>query len=531
MNPYSTIVWIASVERIANPHQPIQISDSYGTKGKRKLIETTWSSVLETIFPNSSDQDDAIAPDLGVTQEVFQQITHTIPISGRRALTNVLIAVNQVLGIEYCPLLPDVVCLLLQFMPESYAYCTLREMVNSSYYLPVCQKDYYSWCKSFDEFVKRMSKDQWKLLSDLGVLTPENLEPVFRRFFVTILKREDALHFMDIFLVDGSKALFRLALSLVQLVPKSKLKVSTSVMLQLPYNADHLSVPVLTAHNKTLNSAHEWWDEIRIQTMDPSCEFEAQVKLMYPKLGKFAKRYPRRRVLKRAISFHQKWAVANMPIYIVQTPPKPIGFLTDKPIKLAKLTAIRSNLAKWLPTVLKTTKLDVIYSTEVHGRSFAAFYKECRRTKNTIILVEALCGNKSAIIGMFASHAWVVNPSSFGDGECFLFQAYPDPKCYNWVPDFSDDTEHQAVREQFMVARNEFIAMGANAEGTNGLRLDNDLNSGESYPTLGFENESLLGAGRERFEVGVMEVYRLMREVDGKAVDGDDESIWDLEGI
>jgi hypothetical protein len=265
--------------------------------------------------------------------------------------------------------------------------------------------------------------------------------------------------------------------------------------------------------------------------MSPSFRFKQQVEIMYPKFGKFVKRYPRRIVLKRAISFHQKWALDNMPVYIDQTPPKALGFLTEHPVTLAKPTSIRSNLAKWLPTVLKTTKLDLIYSTEIHGRSFVSFYKQCRRTKHTIILVEAISGSRSATIGMFASHAWVVQPSSFGDGECFMFRAEPDPVCYHWAPDFSEDTEHQAVRDQFMVARNDFIAMGANLEGTNGLRLDNDLNSGESYPTLGFGNQSLLGPGRDRFEITSMEVYRLMREVDGKAVDGDDEIIWDMEGL
>ena len=222
-------VWISSVVRVANPHQPIQISDSYGTIGKARLIETTWETVLKTIYPNPSDQEDAIAPDLGVTRQVFEQITHTIPQSGRKALTNVLIALNQILGIDYCPLLPDMVCLLLQFMPENYAYYTVREMMNTSHYLPVCQKDYYSWCKSFEVFVKRMSKDHHRELSQIGVLTPDGLEPVFSRFFTTIMKRQDVLHFMDIFLVDGSKAIFRLALSFLQLVPKNKLKVSISL--------------------------------------------------------------------------------------------------------------------------------------------------------------------------------------------------------------------------------------------------------------------------------------------------------------
>jgi len=217
------------VVRILNPHQPIQISDSYGTNGKKKIIDTTWTSVIETIYPNISDKEDAIAPDLGITPTEFEQIVYIIPKPGRQSLTNVLLAVNQVLGVDYCPLLPDVVCLLLQFMPESYAYCTVKEMLNSTYYLPVCQKDYYSWCKSFEVFVKGISKQHHKVLCDIGVLTPDGMKPMFQRFFTTVLKRNDALLFMDIFLVDGSKAIFRLALSFLQLVPKNKLKVRYSL--------------------------------------------------------------------------------------------------------------------------------------------------------------------------------------------------------------------------------------------------------------------------------------------------------------
>jgi len=78
-------------------------------------------------------------------------------------------------------------------------------------------------------------------------------------------------------------------------------------------------------------------------------------------------------------------------------------------------------------------------------------------------LVEAITGNATSTIGMFASHAWSIQPSSYGDGECFLFRANPNPKCFNWTPDFSgnmDDMENQAVREQFMVARSDFIGAG-----------------------------------------------------------------------
>lgn len=135
---------------------------------------------------------------------------------------------------------------------------------------------------------------------------------------------------------------------------------------------------------------------------------------------------------------------------------------------------------------------------------------------------------------MFASHAWIVSSSSYGDGECFLFRANPDPKCFNWVPDYSgdiDDMETDAVREQFMVAKNDFIAMGANSDGTNGLRLDRDLVVGNSCPALGFDNEPLPGENHKTFDIGIVEVYQLTRELDGKAVGHDENLVWDMQGL
>ncbi len=225
-----------------------------------------------------------------------------------------------------------------------------------------------------------------------------------------------------------------------------------------------------------------------------------------------------------------------MPVYIDRTPPKPMGYIPGKPIILAKPALVRSNLVKWLPVSLKATKLDLIYSTESDGRSLSALYEKCKRTKHTIVLIEAMTiPSNNVIIGMFASQPWNVQPNSYGDGECFLFRAEPDAKCFQWTPDFSagfEDIENQAIREQFMVARNEYLAMGANADGTNGLRLNQDLNRGESYPALGFGSEPLAGENNKSFEVGTVEVYRLVRDVDGKAVGGEGrDSVWNLEGV
>ena len=252
---------------------------------------------------------------------------------------------------------------------------------------------------------------------------------------------------------------------------------------------------------------------------------------MYPKFGKVAKRYPKRRVLRRVIKYNEKWAQENMPFYKDETPPKPMGCTSDKCI-LAKPALVRSNLAKWLPPTLKCTKLDMIYSTEVHGRSLASLYNQCQRSKNTVLMVEALTGNGSTTIGMFASHAWSMNADSYGDGECFLFRASNnDPACFHWVPDFSGsvDAMDSAAREQFMVAKSNFIAMGANNDGTNGLRLDQYLLRGESHAALGFENEPL--PGTTEFDIGIVEVYQLTRDIDGKAIGQDENLVWDLRGL
>ncbi|KAL7542273.1 hypothetical protein ACHAWF_007133 [Thalassiosira exigua] len=511
-------VWISSVVRIVNPHLPIEETDSWGTCAMKKNIDAKWECALNAVFPNPSDTEDAIAPDLGLQQKVLTQLIHQdykgwatdgISQEGVKSLTLVLCTVQQVLGIEFCPPLPDIAAILLTHMPESYAFATIREMINdTTHFLPLSQKDYYSWCKTYAYFVKRMFPDTYYLMKKFGALQPEALDPIFKRFFTTILKRTDVLRFMDIFLVEGCKAIFRLALSLLMLVKHD-----------------------LKAKRLMLTDSQSLWNEIRYRTLDPTFNFDKHLQCMYPKLlGKRVRPWPRRRYLRRAMKHHEQWALENMPIYIDQTPPRPMGYTSDK-CTLVKPAPVRSNLAKWLPPSLKLTKLDLIYSTELHGRSLASFYDKCQRTKNTVVLLEAMAGKTNATIGMFASHAWCINSGSYGDGECFLFRADPDPKCFNWVPDYSgkiDDREERALSEQFMVARSGLIAMGANSDGTNGLRLDKELIKGESHTALGFNNEPLLGGNRKAFEIGVLEVYQLVREIDGQVVGHDKNLVWGL---
>jgi hypothetical protein len=193
-------VWISSVARIANPQLPISETDSYGTEANERNIEARWKFALNAAFPIPSDRDDVIAPDLGLGQQVLHELIRhgyeeksekLVSELGVRSLTGILCAVYHVLGIEYCPIIPDIAAILLSHMPESYAFATIREMIDdTSHFLPVSRKDYYSWCKTYSFFVEKMFPSTYQVMEKCGALDPDGLDPIFKRFFSTILKRE-----------------------------------------------------------------------------------------------------------------------------------------------------------------------------------------------------------------------------------------------------------------------------------------------------------------------------------------------------
>ena len=87
------------------------------------------------------------------------------------------------------------------------------------------------------------------------------------------------------------------------------------------------------------------------------------------------------------------------------------------------------------------------------------------------------------------------------------------------------DDENRATRlqdmGQLMISSETFISMGVGEGGASGLRLNEDLTRGSTSRSLGFDNEELVGPGIEVFDVGLVEVYRFIRDVDNKPVDGD----------
>lgn len=533
-NALRCAVYITSVVRNSRPFQSEEEHDEFGTLGKVQVLEYGWEYVLKSLFSDKSDEDAAKIPDFGVSpSEMESLLAHDHLMNqegiserenmGIKALTLVLYTSKENLGIEYCPMLPDLAALLLSVQPESYAYATIREMKNcGNYYFPLSKIEHFSWCKTFTDILAKMYTKTALAMSSCGVLTPDGLDPIFRRFFVSILPREDVMKILDIYTIEGYKVIFRVGTAL--------LCIAHAYMTQ-----DELTDP------------DKFWNGVKRVTHSNFFRFDILVKQTYGFNGKkyrSRRTFPRRRFLEKLFTYNEEWAKKRATTHIVDHTDKPLGYVDGEiPIMLAKEFSDRKLLAEFLPLAYKNTKLDLIYSSNVHGRSLGLFYKHCARAKRTITLLEVLDTN--AVIGMFASHTWHNSKTPYGDGECVLFRLRPDPICFHWTHDISNSLRNDSLNSDetvddanssaqiiseaalctYQIGRANFIAMGSNKDGSSGLSLNEDLSRGSSSRALGFNNDPLVGSYMSDFDIGLIEVYQLVREIDGIPIDGE-EDIW-----
>ena len=502
-------VWMSNIIDACHRHQEKEYSHDYRTLGKVRLLDRAWDTVVKQIFPDESDLRDALPPNFGNTDHL--DYLSDVKEKGRQALTHVLCALEHILGLDFCPLIPPLAGLFLRCMSESYAFGALREMAqNSSWYFPVTQVEHHAWCQAFCDILHRLHPATAASMRENGSLNPEGLAPIFKYFFLPILPPEMVLRIMDIYTFEGYKVIFRFGIALLCLFKRDVVR-------------DCLFIA----------TPEQWWWQLREYTYSGMCPFEVLCQKAYGYHGNKNRkrlRFPRRHILSRIIKLEEEKASNDMVFVEIDSPPRPVGLLENENIILGKPATRRANLAKWLSPSLRLTRLDLIYSTNVHGRTLDLFFRHVKGCKQTILLCEVL--DNKAIIGMYASQAWRVSNKVYGDGECFLFRLDPDPQCWKWKPDpghagsldQDDDDEDtleanhsRSLIEQFMVGRDSFISMGGDDGGGSGFRLNEDLTKGESSTAKGFDNEPL--PFMTNFEVGIVEVYQLARAIDGKTAE------------
>ena len=555
-----------------------------------------------------------------INKETCLFIPHIVDISpqGLEAYTRVLLALERTIGLEQAPMVPTLVALLLTHMSESYAFCAIREMTHAvEWYFPIDDNgrrivQYRAWQSALEDVLRKLHKSTFVYLQDRGVFDPVDADSgitlltvhVFQNFFTSILPLSAVYRILDIYTLEGYKVLFRFAITLSVLF---KMEVTEKVLL--------------------ISNAEDWWREFRTWSHDPARfpNFDYICRKAYGLHGKAKTasgrssgrqmRFPRRHILSRIIKMEEERFLQQFQELDEQhgpyggsgssSPVPPLGLILPQQIPkstssssssyhhyehlllssdhggwnsasseedakaqpiLAASTLVRSKLAEWLPLTLRMTNMQLVYSTNHHGRSLDMFYQRVKHLKHTLLLCEAYPlrktsdtrrdeSNSVVVVGMYASQAWVPSTHVYGDGGCFLFrlgslasgtekssgsQASMSPQCWKWKPtlpvrkdsngpvnsyDLLEESESHyeednqtALLEQFMVGTRTYISMGGNPDGSAGLRFNEDFTRGESSTASGFNNEPLHGldAGSV-FEVGLLEVYGLVRQIDGRS--------------
>lgn len=510
--------WIINVVAAANPDMSKSDCDDFGTFRKVRVIDHGWDLTLKSIFPDESDLERADVLDFGVGHDhLINILLHehggkSIPDKGIKAFTKVLHASRDSLGLEFCPLLPDISCLLLSYMPESYAYATIRQMVadDSSFFLAVSRVEHLAWCKTFSDLMRRCFPQTAAVMEQIGALKPNGLEPILKRFFVPLLRRKHVLRIMDIYTGEGAHAIFRIGTTLCCLAHA------------------HLGESI----REHCDNVAIFWEGVR--RFAHSKHFRFDIFLNHQAYGvqkslRILTRpiFPRQDLVSRLITNNVAWAEENQVNISLHENKRPLGLVEGRyPMVLAKNNPERLRLAQWLPPSLQSTKIDLIYSSDHHGRSCDMFYRRCASAIHTITVMEVL--GTDTVVGMYATQTWHNNPDGYGDGNCFLFRLKPNPERFQYkvrashISSFDDGEENITGIDdagQLMISGGTFISMGVGEGGASGLRLNEDLTRGSTSKSIGFDNEELIGEGVEVFEVGLVEVYRFIREVDGKPVD------------
>mmetsp|Transcript_33082 Transcript_33082/g.69465 ORF Transcript_33082/g.69465 Transcript_33082/m.69465 type:complete len:617 (-) Transcript_33082:84-1934(-) len=510
--------WIINVVAAANPSMSKSDCDDFGTFRKVRVIDHGWDLTLKSLFPDESDLERAEVIDFGVGHDHLMNIMlrdhggRPIPDKGIQSLTKVLHAARDSLGLEFCPLLPDVSCLLLSYMPESYAYATIRQMVvdDSSYFLAISRVQHLAWCKTFSDLMKRCFPQTAAVMEQIGALKPSGLEPILKRFLIPLLRRKHVLRVMDIYTGEGAHALFRIGTTLCCLAHA------------------HLGDTI----RECCDNVALFWEGVRRFAHSKHFRFDIFLHQAYgvQKSFRILTRpiFPRHDFVARLISNNEAWAEENQSNLPIHEDKKALGLREGRvPIVLAKHSPERLCLAEWLPPSLQSTRLELIYSSNHHGRSIEMFYRCCSSAIHTVTIMEVLGTDK--VVGMYASQTWHNNPDGYGDGGCFLFRLNPNPECFKYKVGASrvgsfDNEELENISRlddagQLMISSGTFVSMGVGEGGASGLRLNEDLTRGSTSKSIGFDNEELIAEGQEVFEVGLVEVYRFIREVDNKPVD------------
>ncbi|MEE6497248.1 hypothetical protein FKM82_002679 [Ascaphus truei] len=444
--------------------------------------------------------------------------TYCLNSEGIGAVRKIILCIaNQFPDISFCPALPSLVALLLHYSQDE------AECFESVSQILACNDPtkrlidqtflaFESSCMTFGDLAVKYCHGPHKLLVALS----EDVLEVYsdwQRWLFGELPLTYAARVFDVFLVEGYKVLYRVALAVLKFFHK--------VRAGQPMESDNVKQDILAF----------------VRDIDKSVSPEKLLEKAFA-IRLFSRKEIQLLHMANEKALQQKGITVKQRRQNIHLAVHADSFKSDI-VSVKEMHDIWS----WIPERFALCQPLLLFTNLEHGSSLTRFYMHCEGHEPTLLLIKTTC---QEVCGAFLSTDWGERKkcgnklSFFGTGECFVFRLQPEVERYEWViikhPELGrahpESADHKAntcainaagidpsdrlspflatrhfnlptkTASMFMAGSTDCIIIGG-GDGQ-AIYLDPDLNYGRTSHANTFNNQPLCS---ETFQIATIEVW------------------------
>nr|XP_033819874.1 TBC1 domain family member 24 isoform X2 [Geotrypetes seraphini] len=317
---------------------------------------------------------------------------------------------NQFPDISFCPALPSVVALLLHYSPDE-AVCfekVCRILACNDQSKRLIDQTFLAFessCMTFGDLVNKYCQGAHKLL----VAVSEDVLEVYsdwQRWLFGELPLTYIARVFDIFLVEGYKVLYRVAIALLKFFHKVRAKQ--------PLESDNIKQDIRTFVKDIAKSV----------TPEKLLEKAFAIRLLSRKEIQLLQMANEKALQQKGITVQHKRQNVHLAVHAEN--------FKSEIVSVKEMRDIWS----WIPERFALCQPQLLYTNLEHGSCLNRFYMHCEGHEPTLLLIRTTAGE---VCGAFLSTDWSERKRSgnklsfFGTGECFVFRLQPEVERYEWV--------------------------------------------------------------------------------------------------
>ncbi|XP_032000638.1 TBC1 domain family member 24 isoform X1 [Hylobates moloch] len=336
---------------------------------------------------------------------------------GERAVRKILLCIaNQFPDISFCPALPAVVALLLHYsIDEAECFekaCRIlacndpgRRLIDQSFLA------FESSCMTFGDLVNKYCQAAHKLM----VAVSEDVLQVYADWQRWLFGELPLCYFarvFDVFLVEGYKVLYRVALAILKFFHK--------VRAGQPLESDSVKQDIRTFVK----------DIAKTVSPEKLLEKAFAIRLFSRKEIQLLQMANEKALKQKGITVKQK-SVSLSKRQFVHLAVHAENFRSE----IVSVREMR-DIWSWVPERFALCQPLLLFSSLQHGYSLARFYFQCEGHEPTLLLIKT---TQKEVCGAYLSTDWSERNKFggklgfFGTGECFVFRLQPEVQRYEWV--------------------------------------------------------------------------------------------------